>query len=67
MMIIHLRSLDKETLASKIYEKQKVNKWPGLCEETRVMCEELQIKDCNLTRLSKQIFLRHCGNSLPKA
>ena len=55
-MIIHLRSLDKETLANQIYEEQKTNKWPGLYEETRVICEELQIEDCNLTSLSKQKY-----------
>ena len=56
MMIIHLRSLDKETLANQIYEEQKSNKWPGLYEETRVICEELQIEDCNVTSLSKQKY-----------
>ena len=56
MIIMHLRSLDKDTLANQIYEEQKNNKWPGLYEETRSICEELQIEDCNLTRLSKQSY-----------
>ena len=56
MIIMHLRSLDGETLANKIYEEQKHNKWPGLYEETRAICEELQIEDCNTTRLGKQQY-----------
>ena len=56
MMIVHLRSLDEETLAHKIYEEQKSNEWPGLCEETRGICEELQIEDCNKTMMGKQMY-----------
>ena len=56
MMIIHLRSLDKDTLANKIYEEQKSNEWPGLCGETRAICKELGIEDCNQTRLGKQKY-----------
>ena len=56
MIIMHIRSLDEETLANKIYEEQKHNKWPGLYEETRAICEELQIEDCNTTRLGKQQY-----------
>ena len=60
MMIIHLRSLDKETLANQIYEEQKSNKWPGLYEETRVICEELQIEDWKQAEVQG-----HSAGSLP--
>ena len=56
MMIVHLRSLNKETLANIIYEEQRSNEWPGLCEETRWICEEVGIEDCNQTRLGKKQY-----------
>ena len=42
-----------ETLARKIYEEQKENKWPGLSEEGKYICAELGIEDCNTTSMSK--------------
>ena len=56
MMVFHIRSLDKDTLANTIYEEQKSNEWPGLYQETKQICEDLQIEDCNITRLSKQTY-----------
>ena len=56
MMVFHIRSLDKDTLANTIYEEQKSNEWPGLYKETKQICEDLQIEDCNVTRLSKQRY-----------
>ena len=53
MMVIHLRSLDKTTLARRIYEEQKVNGWPGLAKETKDICIKLRIEDCNITQLGK--------------
>ena len=53
MMIIHIRDLDKDSLANKVYEEQKANKWPGLAQETKAICEKLGIEDCNITSLSK--------------
>ena len=45
-MVLHIRSLDEETLANRVYTQQKENNWPGLVEETKRICEELKIKDC---------------------
>ena len=53
MMIIHIRDLDSDSLATMVYEEQKVNKWPGLAQETQVICKELGIEDCNSTSLNK--------------
>ena len=53
LMIIHIRDLDKESLANRVYEEQKAKKWPGLAQETQVICEQLGVEDCNTTRLSK--------------
>ena len=50
LMVLHLRSLNQDTLASQVYIEQKTNKWPGLAEETHIICEELGIEDCNITQ-----------------
>ena len=52
-MVLHLRSLNQDTLASKVYKEQRTNKWPGLAEETQIICEELGIEDCNITQKDK--------------
>ena len=49
-MVLHLRSLNHDTLASQVYIEQKTNKWPGLAEETNIICEELGNEDCNITQ-----------------
>ena len=53
MLILHIRSLDENTLARKIYDEQRKEGWPGLAKETKEICEELGILDCNTTQLSK--------------
>ena len=64
MLIHHIRSLGEDTLANKIYEEQKKNKWPGLFKETTALCEELNIEDVNNTIRSKkeyrQLFTDAC-------
>ena len=63
-MVMHIRSLDNDTLASQIYEEQKANKWSGLAKETKDICSKLRVEDCNSTNLSKvsyrRIFLEAC-------
>ena len=53
MMVIHLRSLEETTLARQEYEEQKNKDWPGLARETRNICTELNIEDCNITQIGK--------------
>ena len=53
MMVIHLRSLDKKTLARRINEEQKVSGWPGFAKETQDICIKLRIEDCNITQIGK--------------
>ena len=53
MLVLHIRSLNDNTLAKKIYEQQVEEGWPGLAKETKEICEELGIEDCNKTQLSK--------------
>ena len=56
MLIIHIRNMDIDTLARRVYEEQKVQKWPGLATETASFCQILGIEDCNLTKLSKALY-----------
>ena len=53
MMIIHIRDLDQDSLANRVYEEQKAKQWPGLAQETKIICEQLGIEDCNTTALAK--------------
>ena len=53
MMVLHLRSLEEETLAFRVYKEQHEGKWPGLAGETKLFCEELGIEDCNTTSMNK--------------
>ena len=56
MLIIHIKIVDENSLARRIYEEQRVQKWPGLAFETETFCEILDIKDCNVTQLSKTVY-----------
>ena len=53
MMIIHIRNLDEEDSPRKVYEEQRKNIWPGLAQETAIICDQ---EDCNETRLSKSEY-----------
>ena len=56
MLVLHIRGLGQNTLARKIYEEQKLNNWPSLIVESRTICKTLNIEDCNVTNLSKNII-----------
>ena len=56
MMIMHIRSLDEKALARMIYEEQKHQNWPGLASETAIICQELQVEDCNTTNMAKPAY-----------
>ena len=56
MMVLHIRSLDEETLAYRIYKEQQEKSWPGLAMETKQICEDLGVTDCNSTTLSKHKY-----------
>ena len=53
MLILHLRALGDGTLANKMYREQDFFRWPGLVAETRQICSNLQIEDCNTTKMCK--------------
>ena len=51
MLMLHIRRLDESTLANRIYMEQRENGWPGLAEETQVICEQLSIESVHTTGL----------------
>ena len=55
-MVLYIKNLDEEALASKVYKEQKLNKWPGLAAKTRKICENLHIEDCNETQQDISIY-----------
>ena len=56
LLLLHLRSLDEDSLARKMYEEQKLNEWPGLAKETKEICKYLNIEDVNTTKESKKEY-----------
>ena len=63
-MVLHIRSLDDDALAKRVYEEQKTKNWPGLAKETAEICKNLNVEDCNETVLSKaeyrKMFIEAC-------
>ena len=53
MMVIHIRSLDKDTLASRIYEEERKENLLGLAQEREEICRKLNVEYCNITRMGK--------------
>ena len=49
LLILHIRSMQEDTLAKKIYMEQKKLNLPGLAKETTLICQSLNIEDCNTT------------------
>ena len=48
--------MDESAIASKVYEEQKEKNWPGLACETALLCQALDIEDCNIRKLGKKIY-----------
>ena len=57
LLILHLRSLDEEALAARVYREQVANNWPGLAREGKSICEKLGIEDVNETNMGKKEFM----------
>ena len=47
LLVHHLRGLDPDSLARRIYQEQRERAWPGLARETTDICRQLGIPDCN--------------------
>ena len=55
-LVLHLKQLDEESLASQVYREQIANKWPGLAEEVENICSELGIESANTCRLDLKTY-----------
>ena len=55
-LILHIRSLEPDSLARRVYEEQKKNRWPGLAAEVTAICESLVIEDANETNEDKNKY-----------
>ena len=58
LLVLHLRNLENTTLAGQVFSEQKGNNWPGLSEETRLICENLDLEDRNITKLCKSQYVK---------
>ena len=56
LLALHLRYLDQESLAHRVYIEQLAMGWPGLASEAEQICEELNIENVNTTRCNKSDF-----------
>ena len=65
-MILFIRGQGTDTLSRNIYEQQKLNKWPGLAEETSKICQVLNIEDVNLTKRDPHKYMNIVLEALHK-
>ena len=56
MLVLYLRNLEDTTLTKRVYLEPRFKGWPGVAEETVLICQYLQIEDCNLTKLDKEEY-----------
>ena len=56
LLVLHIRSLKEDTIAKKIYLEQISENWPGLASETKLICEEWKLEDCNITSISRDQY-----------
>ena len=53
LLALHLRYLDQESLAHRVYMEQLAMGWPGLALEVEQICEDLNIENANTTRCDR--------------
>ena len=56
LLALHLRHLDEESLAARVYLEQQAMGWPGLATEVVKICGELGIENVNTTVYNKYNF-----------
>ena len=50
-----------------MYKEQKAKGWPGLVEETTKICRQLNIEDCNETKMDLKEFKKIVNEAIKKA
>ena len=63
MLVLHFRSMEMGALASSIYSEQEAMAWPSLFSETKKICEELNIEDCNKTHMNRKDYRKLVTNA----
>ena len=58
LLVLHLRTLEEDSLAGWAYKEQIKNGWPGLASEAKEICKTLKIEDVNQTVLGKKEFMK---------
>jgi hypothetical protein len=53
LLALHLRYLDQESLAYRVYLEQQAMGWPGLAAEVEQICNVLKIENVNTTQCNK--------------
>ena len=66
MLMHHVRSLEGDTLARRMYEEQRTNNWPGLAQETEQICQELEIESVHATRLDARMYRKVVTEAIQK-
>ena len=66
LLVLHLRNLDENSIASHIFKEQKSRQFPGLAMETKLICQNLNIRECNETLLDKTYYIKIGTQALHK-
>ena len=48
------KDLQEGALAQQVYQQAELNWWPGLGREVKLICQEIQIQDMNIYKISKK-------------
>ena len=56
MLLFHINNLDDDDLAKRMLVEQDANKWPGLWEEVKALCDALNLEDPTKTTLGKKAY-----------
>ena len=54
LLVLQIQCLEEEALARQIYRQAEENGWPGLGQEVREICQEIQIQDINIFNIDKK-------------
>ena len=63
MFANHLKSLNEEDLAAKVWKEQLTSDWPGLAKEVKQICKDLAIDDVTSSDYSKMELRRIVHNA----
>ena len=56
MLVYHISHLEEKDLAREMMDEQVSNKWPGLVDEVKELCETLMIEDPRMTEMGKKAY-----------